>query len=89
MNWSDKVDGWGRIPHQFLMEKRTRVRKMPTDKSCWTYKYLGNWTGGDFIQDFTCTWFPKHSKGDAKKLWPKKNPDEGCMFWEKRAGSGP
>jgi len=57
---------------------------MTTDKSCWTCKYLENWTGGTFIQDFTCTWFPKHGKGEAKKLWPKKDPDEGCKFWEKR-----
>ena len=28
---------------------------MPTDKSCWTCKYLGSWTGGTIIQDFTCT----------------------------------
>jgi len=45
---------------------------MPKDKSWWTFKYLGNCTGGTFIQDFTCTWFPKHGKGEEKKLWPQK-----------------
>jgi len=60
------------------------VIRMPTDKSCWPCKYLGNWKGGTFIQDFTCTWFPKHGKGEAKKLWPQKDPDEGCKFWEGR-----
>ncbi len=40
---------------------------MPTDKSCWTCKYLGNWTGDTFIQDFTCTWFSKHGKRGAKE----------------------
>jgi hypothetical protein len=55
-----------------------------TDKSCWTCKYLDNWTGSTFVQDFTCTWFPKHGKGPAKQLWPKKDPEEGCKFWEKR-----
>jgi len=67
--------------------KRNRVMRMTTDKSCWTYKSVGNWTADTFVQDFTCTWFPKHGKGDAKKLWPQKEPDEGCQFWEKR-GSG-
>jgi len=50
-------------------------------------KYLGNWTDGTFIQDFTCTWFPKHGKGEEKKLWPQKDPDEGCKFWEKKASN--
>ena len=53
---------------------------MATDKSCWTCKYLGNWTGDTFIQDFTCAWFPRHGKGEEKKLWPQKDPDEGCKF---------
>ena len=53
-------------------------------KSCWTCKYLGDWTGTNFVQDFTCKWFPTHGKGEAKKLWPKKDPDEGCKFWEAR-----
>ena len=69
------------------MAPKMRVIRMPTDKSCWTCKYLGNWTGDTFVQDFTCTWFPKHGTGEAKKLWPKKDPDEGCKFWEKK-GSG-
>jgi len=47
-------------------------------------KYLGNWTDGTFIQDFTCTWFPKHGKEKEKKLWPQEDPDERCKFWEKR-----
>ena len=38
---------------------------------------------GTFIQDFTCTWFPKHGKEEEKKLWPQKDPDEGCKFWER------
>jgi len=81
-------DGVGPRPRRRPMVPRLRMIRVPTDKSCWTYKYLGNWTGGDFIQDFTCTWFPKHGKGEAKKLWPKKDTDEGCKFWEKRKGSG-
>ena len=44
----------------------------------------GRWTGETFIQDSTCTWFPRHSKGKEKKLWPNKDPDEGCKFWEKK-----
>jgi hypothetical protein len=50
----------------------------------WTCEYLGNWTGENFIQDFTCTWFPKHGKGPAKKLWPNMDPEKGCKFWKKR-----
>jgi hypothetical protein len=50
-----------------------------TDKSCWTCKYLGDWTGGTFIQDLTCTWFPKHGRREEKKLWPRKGPDERCL----------
>ena len=61
-----------------------RVKQMSTDKSCWTCKYLGNWAGDTFVQDFTCTWFPKHGKGDSKNLWPSKDPDEGCKFGEGR-----
>jgi hypothetical protein len=49
------------------MAPRLRMIKMATDKSCWRCKYLGNWTGDTFIQDFTCTWFPKHGRGKAKK----------------------
>jgi len=48
--------------------------------------WIWNWTGETFIQDFTCTWFPEHGKGEAKKLWPQKDPDEGCKFLEKREG---
>ncbi|MBW2615372.1 MAG: hypothetical protein JRD02_04260 [Deltaproteobacteria bacterium] len=58
--------------------------RIPNDESCWTCKYLGNWTGDTFIQDFTCMWFPKHGKEEEKKLWPQKDPDEGCKFWEER-----
>jgi len=66
------------------MVSKKRMIKMPTDKSCWKCKYLGNWTGDTFVQDFTCTWFPRHGKGKEKTLWPQKDPDEGCKFWEKR-----
>jgi hypothetical protein len=66
------------------MAPKMRVIRMPTDKPCRTCKYLGNWTRGTFVQDFISTWFPKHGKGEAKKLWRKKDPDEGCKFWEKR-----
>ena len=48
---------------------------------------LENWTGETFIPDFTCTWFPKHGKGEARKLWQKKSQDEGYKFGEKRTGS--
>jgi len=43
---------------------------------------FGNWKRENFIEDFICTWFPKHGKGSAKKLWPKKEPDKGRKFWE-------
>lgn len=81
------LDIWARIPHRLHMEKRNKVDGMPTDKSCWTRKYMGNWTGDTFVQDFTCTWFPKHDKGKEKKSYSQKDPDEGCKFWEERKGS--
>ena len=28
-----------------------------------------------------------YGKGTAKKLWPKKDPNDGCKFWEKRKGT--
>ncbi|MBL7218171.1 MAG: hypothetical protein ISS62_10825 [Desulfobacteraceae bacterium] len=65
------------------MAPKMRMIGTLTDKSCWTCKYLGDWIGGTFIQDFTCTWFPKHGKEEEKKLWPRKDPDEGCKFWER------
>ena len=50
------------------------------------YERPGKLERGDtFIQDFTCTWFPKHGKEQGKKLWPQKDPDERCKFWEERA----
>jgi hypothetical protein len=48
------------------MAPKMRVIRMPTDKPCWTCKYLRDWTGGTFIQDFICTWFPKHGKGSPQ-----------------------
>jgi hypothetical protein len=63
-----------------ILLKHTCISGIPTEN----LRYLGNWTGGTFIQDFSCTWFPKYGKGEAKKLWPKKDPDEGYKFWEKR-----
>jgi len=62
---------------------------MAEGKSCWSCKYLGNLAGLTFVQDLTCNWFPEHGKGPAKKLWPKKDTEEGCKFWEaKRVGKG-
>ena len=46
----------------------------------WSWR---NWTGGTFIQDFIRTWFPRHDKGEEKKLWPHKDLDERKNFWEK------
>jgi len=28
--------------------------------------------------------FFEHIKGEEKKLWPQKDPDEGCKFWVKK-----
>lgn len=78
------LDIWERIPRHHPMASKKRKIKMPTDKACWTCKYLGGWTGETFIQDFTCTLFPKYGKGEEKKLWPQKDPDGGCRFWEGR-----
>ncbi len=47
---------------------------------------MWNWKGDIFVRNFMCTWFPKHGKREAKKLWPKKDLEEGCKFWEKRKG---
>ena len=80
----DNLDTVGPILHQHPMAAKKMMIQMGTDKSCWTCKYLGNWKGGTFIQDFTCNWFPKHGKGEKKKIWPQKDPDEGCKFWELR-----
>ena len=71
--------------HRRPMAPKMRMIRTLTDKFYWICKYLGDWTGGTFIQDFTCTWFPKHGKGEEKELWPQKDPDEGCKFWEGRA----
>ncbi len=46
----------------------------------WSWR---NWTGGTFIQDFIRTWFPRHDKGEEKKLWPHKDLDERKNFWGK------
>ena len=35
------LDIWGPGPHRHHMEKRNRVKRMPTDKSCWTCKIPG------------------------------------------------
>ena len=68
--------------HRRLMAPKMRMIRTLTDKSCWICKYLGTWTGDTFIQDFTCTWFPKHGKGEEKKLWPQKDPDVGRGWGE-------
>ena len=54
------------------------------EKVCWTCKYLGNWGGENFVGDFTCEWFPRHGKGQSKKLMPNKDPDDGCDQWQSR-----
>jgi hypothetical protein len=57
---------------------------MSDDESCWNCGYLRNYTGIDFVQDFTCGWFAVHRNEKSKKLHPKKNLDEGCKFWKDR-----
>ena len=63
---------FGHIHHQHPMASKKRIMKMATDKSCWTCKYLGNWTGDTFIQDFICTWFSRHGKGEKTYVEPQE-----------------
>jgi hypothetical protein len=57
---------------------------MNEDRSCWTCGYLGNHRGVNFVQDFTCNWFLENRKEEPKKLYHKKNLDDGCKFWKER-----
>ena len=52
--------------------------------SCWDCKYLVDWTGDNFVQDFKCGWFEVHKKQPPQPLLPKKDPDEGCKQFENR-----
>jgi len=52
--------------------------------SCWECKYLIDWERTNFVQDFKCNWFKMHKGQEPKTLWPKKNPDEGCKYFEPR-----
>jgi hypothetical protein len=52
--------------------------------SCWECKYLVDWAGENFVQDFKCGWFKEFKKEAPPPLLPKKNIDEGCKYFEKR-----
>jgi len=55
---------------------------------CWDCKYLVDWAGTNFIQDFKCGYFREELGKPPKPLLPKMDPEKGCKFFKKRLSMG-